>query len=130
MTFARTIATGLAALFVLACSDTTSPPVEVAGVWNLRVVDGRGVDTRPADTSSVWIRMHDQLNLRTDGAYLEQIQSDAIDATSGALVASNHASLTGYWTTTDSTLTLTGDREQTGTISGDTLRIGTSLYTR
>ena len=129
MTSFRTTAMGLIALLAVACSDATSP-TGITGTWNLRAVDGRSVDTPPPDSASAWIRTHEQLTLKVDGSYLDQIQSETIDGPSGAPLRSNHASLIGQWTGDAATLTLTGDRDQSGTISGDTLRIGTTIYTR
>jgi hypothetical protein len=129
MTLLRSILVGSIAVIAVACSDTTAPS-SITGTWNLKSIDGRLVDTPPLDSASVWIRTHEQLVLNVGGSYVDQIQTEAVDASTGGLVASTHASLVGQWTYSASALSLTGDRDQSGTIARDTLRIGTMVYTR
>ncbi|HEY4131334.1 MAG TPA: hypothetical protein VGM50_12000 [Gemmatimonadaceae bacterium] len=125
----------LGAVAVVGCSDSTAPAsFDVTGTWNLRIVDGVSVDAAPPANDPQYVRVHEQLMILAGGTYRDSVHNDVIDDGSGALVDGGFINLTGKWTYDGATtLHLIHDEDGTnepGIVGRDTLRIGTSIFTR
>ena len=125
------LAVTVAAIALAACGDSTSPPKSVVGTWTLRTVDGVSVDAAPPTDVDVYLRVHEQLTIQAGGAYQDFVHNDYIAVPSGAVVDTASVTLTGTWTYDGSTLHLMHDNlDELGGLVGDTLRVGTSAFTR
>jgi hypothetical protein len=128
----------LTGIAVIGCSsdssNSTSPEsLDVTGTWILRTVDGLSVDAAPpSDDSAFFVRIHEQVTIAAGGAYQDSVHDDFIDTTTGALVDSVTTMITGTWTYDGATTLhlVHDDVDEPGIVSRDTLKIGTSVFTR
>jgi hypothetical protein len=130
--YALRLAMLVAAITVAACGDSTSPrTADLTGIWTLRSIDGVSVDAPPSTNEDTYIRVHEQLTIQAGGTYQDFVHDDYIDVATGALLDSASVTLTGTWTFDGTTLHLRHDAiEELGGLIGDTLRVGTSAFTR
>ena len=121
-----------AGITLAACGDSTSPKkADLTGVWTLRSVDGVSVDAAPPAGADTYLRVHEQLTLQSTGAFQDFVRDDEIDVASGAVVTSDSTTFTGTWTYDGVTLHRLHDAiDEEGGLLGDTLRVGTSAFTR
>jgi len=125
------LATLVAAVALAACGDSTAPRVDVSGQWILRAIDGVRVDAPPPAGVDVYIRVSEQLTLNPGGNFEDAVKNEYIQVAGGNVLDTVNDTLRGTWSYTGSTLHLVHDGlDELGGLIGDTLRVGTSAYTR
>lgn len=120
-----------AAVILTACGDSTAPKVDVTGKWILRAIDGVRVDAPPPSNIDVYMRVSEELNLAPAGTFEDVVKNQDVEVATGNVLNTQTDTLRGTWSYIGSTLHLVHDGlDELGGLIGDTLRVGTSAYTR